>query len=415
MGTDPASMTKRSSEMSSGRGLQIALGLIWLLDGALQFQPLMFTKGFVNQVLLPSAQGNPGWVADPTISLAHYIEPHIAAWNAFFAVLQVLIGIGIAGGALARRPSIIKTALLTSMVWALMVWWLAEGLGGILQGGSPLSGAPGAVILYGLIAILLWPSSDLAYTSPLIEKVVNRSAGGRRSSQTSKGLSEQALTATGESGQPANEQTSTVLPSEEETMQQLPSKLSTIRYFIGDLVNSVTSNTAAKVIWTTLWVFNGFLLLEPSNQMPQAISSTIKSALPGQPGWLHDLLNSSANMLSGTGAWIDSLLAVAMIIIGAGVALNLYPRVMLSVSIVLSLAIWIFGEGLGGILTGQGTDPNTGPLWIILAGCLWVRLTITESNRSYHVTTSLSPNPLNPEQASIQESQRETVYSATNA
>ncbi len=397
--------------MSSGRGLQVALGLIWLLDGALQFQPFMFTKGFVNQILLPSAQGNPGWVADPTISLAHYIEPHIAAWNAFFATLQVLIGVGIAGGALARRPSIIKIALLTSMVWALMVWWLSEGLGGILQGGSPLSGAPGAVILYGLIAILLWPSSDLVYTSPRIKKTVNRSAEGRTSSQTSKGMPDQALTAADESSQPTNEQTSTVLLSEEETIQLLPSKLDTIRYFMGDLVSSVTSNTAAKVIWATLWIFNGFLLLEPSNQMPQAVSSTIKSALPGQPGWLHGLLNSSANMLSGTGAWVDSLLAVVMIIIGAGVALNLYPRVMLSVSIVLSLAIWIFGEGLGGILTGQGTDPNTGPLWIILAGCLWARLMLTENRRSHHVATDPYPNS---EQTSIQESRRETVYSATS-
>ena len=398
--------------MSSGRWLQIALGLIWLLDGALQFQPFMFTKGFVNQVLLPSAQGNPGWVADPTISLAHYIEPHIAAWNAFFAVLQVLIGIGIAGGALARRPSIIKTALLASMAWALMVWWLSEGLGGILQGGSPLSGAPGAVILYGLIAILLWPSSELTYTPSRIEKTVNRPAEGMTSSQAGKEMSEQALTAAGESSRSANEQTSTVPASREETVQRLPSRLGTVRYFMGDLLNSVTGNTAAKAIWATLWIFNGFLLLGPSNQMPQAISSTIKSALPGQPGWLHDLLNSSANILSGTGAWIDSLLAVVMIIIGAGVALNLYPRVMLSASIVLSLAIWIFGEGLGGILTGQGTDPNTGPLWIVLAGCLWARLAIMESRRSHHVATGPY---LNTEQASIQDSQHETVYSATNA
>ena len=33
------------------RGLQVSLGLIWLLDALLQFQPAMFTRSFPNQVL----------------------------------------------------------------------------------------------------------------------------------------------------------------------------------------------------------------------------------------------------------------------------------------------------------------------------------------------------------------------------
>ena len=45
------------------------------------------------------------------------------------------------------------------MVWAVAVWWLGDGLGKVLNAAaSPVSGAPGAVIIYGLLAILLWPS-----------------------------------------------------------------------------------------------------------------------------------------------------------------------------------------------------------------------------------------------------------------
>ncbi len=383
-----------TAKRSSWEKLQIALGLVWLLDGALQFQPFMFTKGFVNQILLPSAQGNPGWVSDPTISIAHYIEPHIAAWNAFFAALQVLIGICIAGGALTRRPAITKIALLGSMAWALLVWWLSEGLGGILQEGSPLSGAPGAVILYGLIAILLWPPSETAYLSPQIEKAVSRPAGDTAPNQPS---ANEAIAAS---------------PNEEEAERQLPSRLSTARYLMSDLRDHVTSNASAKIIWAVLWIFNGFLLLEPSNQMPQAVSSSIKTAMSGQPGWLHGLLAAAASALSGTGSWIDSLLAVAMIVIGAAVAFNLYPRAMLSASIVISLAIWIFGEGLGGILTGQGTDPNSGLLWVILAGCLWARLSITDE-RLLHRTSGRVYS--NSGKMSIGAVQRETVYSGTSS
>lgn len=46
------------------------------------------------------------------------------------------------------------------MIWALSVWWLGEGLGGLLSGtASPVTGAPGAVILYALIAAAVWPRS----------------------------------------------------------------------------------------------------------------------------------------------------------------------------------------------------------------------------------------------------------------
>jgi len=39
-----------TADLDSGgwrRGLQIALGLVWLLDAALQYQPYMFSRGFV--------------------------------------------------------------------------------------------------------------------------------------------------------------------------------------------------------------------------------------------------------------------------------------------------------------------------------------------------------------------------------
>ena len=36
---------------------QIVLGLLWLADGALQFQPYMFGKTFVTGVILPASHG----------------------------------------------------------------------------------------------------------------------------------------------------------------------------------------------------------------------------------------------------------------------------------------------------------------------------------------------------------------------
>ena len=47
------------------RGIQIALGMIWTLDGMAQFQPAMFTNKFATQVIAPTAVGQPTFVSGP--------------------------------------------------------------------------------------------------------------------------------------------------------------------------------------------------------------------------------------------------------------------------------------------------------------------------------------------------------------
>ncbi len=280
------------------QALQLALGAVWLLDGALQLQPYMFTKGFVTGVLAPTATGNIGFVSHPTLSIAHAMLPEIATWNALFAAIQLLLGIGIIAGALARRAPLLRLVLAGSFAWAALVWWLGEGLGGVLTGASPLSGAPGAVVLYVVVGLLVWPGNDA------------------------------------------------------------PAPLLASRF--------------ARGAWTALWTLSAFLLLEPDNQGRDAVSSAISAASAGEPGALHDVLVRTADALKGTGPWLDSLLALVMLAVGAAVALRVLPRVALAISVVLATAIWVFGEAFGGILTGQGTDPNTGPLWVLLALCMWV-------------------------------------------
>ena len=134
------------------RMLQLALAGVWLLDGVLQYQSFMFTKAF-GQMLAATAAGNPGVIASPINWDARLIEHHDVALNAIFATIQVLLGLGI-----ACRPTV-RAALGASIAWALAVWWFGEGLGGVLSGtASPVNGAPGAVIIYALLAVLLWPT-----------------------------------------------------------------------------------------------------------------------------------------------------------------------------------------------------------------------------------------------------------------
>jgi hypothetical protein len=132
--------------------LLLALGLVWLLDAALQFQLYMFTSSFVTNIIEPAAAGNPSFLASSMTWAAHLMQQHIAIYNALFATTQLLIALGL------FVPRTRKLALGGSVAYSLVVWYLGEGLGGVMTGASPLSGVPGGVVLYALLGLLLWPS-----------------------------------------------------------------------------------------------------------------------------------------------------------------------------------------------------------------------------------------------------------------
>jgi hypothetical protein len=134
------------------RRLQLALAALWLLDAVLQFQAVMFSRGFARMLAANSA-GNPAIVAGPISWAARFIGDHGTAANATFAMIQLLIALCI-----AWRPAV-RLGLAASVAWAIGVWWIGEGLGGVVSGtGSPVNGAPGPVIIYALLAVLLWPA-----------------------------------------------------------------------------------------------------------------------------------------------------------------------------------------------------------------------------------------------------------------
>jgi hypothetical protein len=135
------------------RDLQIALGLLWLLDAALQAQPFMFTRGFATQVIAHGGEGQPGIVSAPVHLATDIIAANPVPWNLLFAATQLLIAIGL----LARRTA--RLALAASIGWALGLWYLGEGLSGMASGhASLITGAPGSALLYAVLAAAAWPS-----------------------------------------------------------------------------------------------------------------------------------------------------------------------------------------------------------------------------------------------------------------
>jgi len=137
------------------RRIQVALGLLWLLDGLLQFQPAMFTRKFATQVIAPAGAGQPGFVAGPLDEVVRVILHQPAVMDLGFGLIQLALGAGI------LFPRTARWALAASVAWALAVWYLGEGLGGLFGGGaSLLIGAPGAALLYAVLALAVSPRRD---------------------------------------------------------------------------------------------------------------------------------------------------------------------------------------------------------------------------------------------------------------
>jgi len=283
------------------RTLQVVLGLLWLLDAGLQFQSFMFHRSFVETYVLANANGQPAVLAWIINNIGHFIEPHIAAWNTLFALVQVAIGLG-----LLFRPTV-RYALCLSFAWALGVWVLGEGLGMLLTGtASALTGAPGSVLIYAMLGLLAWPT-------------------GREPEDGAVGVSSSAA------------------------------------------ARGVGGPVTPLVVWAGYWSLAAVLFLFPQNRTSTSISSAIGGMQSGEPGAYAHFLHGVGATLSSAGTEWAWLLAGLSLVIGFGPLLCRRPGRFLAAGALLSLAMWVSGQGLGGIFTGSGTDPNTGPIIVVMA------------------------------------------------
>jgi hypothetical protein len=320
------------------RGLQITLGVLWLADGALQLQPFMFGQGFVNQILMPAYMGSPAGVTGPAVAFTRLVLHAPAAWNAAFAITQLLLG-----ASLLWRPAV-RAALAGSVVWALAVWWFGESLGGVLSGmASPLTGAPGAVILYALLAVLAWP------TARTVQPNIVQASAAQDTVQAS-------------AAQESTGRASTVKASTEGA---------DLRDAGSVAAGSPLGLIGARVAWLVLWGSFAYFILQAANRAPGAVRDTLAGLAAGEPGWIAAMDRGLAGAAGGHGLAISIGLAVVFVAAGLGVFWPATTRPALLLSVIVAAAIWVLGENFGEIATGQGTDPNTGLLLVALAAAFW--------------------------------------------
>jgi hypothetical protein len=116
---------------------------------------------------------------------------------------------------------------------------------------------------------------------------------------------------------------------------------------------------------------------------PNAISQSLENA-PSGIGALTSIQVWLASATAGHGVPIGLTLATASAAIGVGVSRNWHARVFLRLSIALNVLFWVVGQGVGGLFTGAATDPNSGPLLVLLAGAVYALVPLSDRPASGH-------------------------------
>ncbi len=132
-----------------------------------------------------------------------------------------------------------------------------------------------------------------------------------------------------------------------------------------------------RLLLATLWLLDAVLQIQPFmfTRGPNGFSGMLKSAATGNPGWVAHSITWNGSLVYHQPIATDTAFAFIQFLIAFGIVSKRTCKPALLLSIVWSLSVWWFGEGLGGLLSGRATPLGGGPggvlYYALLAVLLW--------------------------------------------
>lgn len=121
---------------------------------------------------------------------------------------------------------------------------------------------------------------------------------------------------------------------------------------------------ALRVGFGSLWLLDGLLQAQPGMFTMDMVSTIMQPAATGQPGWLSALVAWSIRLVTPHIVVFNALVVALQIAIGIMLLVGGRPRVVRAgavLALIWAVLIWLFGEGLGQMLTGSGTALSGAP------------------------------------------------------
>jgi hypothetical protein len=124
-------------------------------------------------------------------------------------------------------------------------------------------------------------------------------------------------------------------------------------------------------VWLVVWIGLALLEFEPLNHAADVPAAQLVNIGEGEPGWLATVNSAVGGAFAGAGLAFAILIGLCAVFVGVGVFDHRTRRAALVAGIVLAAFSGIFGQDLGGLFSGQATDPGTGPVLVLFALTLW--------------------------------------------
>lgn len=130
-------------------------------------------------------------------------------------------------------------------------------------------------------------------------------------------------------------------------------------------------------ILAAFWIIDALLQLQPANFTPNLVFGTILGNAENQPEPILGSIVHVAHLLGPYPVELNLAIIVIQLAIGVGLLVPQSVNAALACSIVWALGVWWFGEGFGGLFSGEATllvgAPGPALLYALLALVAWPR------------------------------------------
>jgi hypothetical protein len=132
-----------------------------------------------------------------------------------------------------------------------------------------------------------------------------------------------------------------------------------------------------RLILATVWLLDAVLQIQPFmfSRGPDGFSGMLNGTAAGNPSWIAHAITWNASLVYHQPILTNSAFAGIQFLIAFGIIYRRTCKPALVLSIVWSLGVWWFGEGLGAIFSGGDTTLGGGPggvlFYALLAVLLW--------------------------------------------
>ncbi len=126
--------------------IRVVFGIVWLIDGALKFQPGM--SAIFPQLISNAGQGQPGWLLPWFTFWLNIVSQNPQFWVYLIGTAELCLAIGLIFGLLRKMTYIVGISL------SLIIWAVPEGLGGPYGPGSTDIGT-GIIYAFVFLSLIL--------------------------------------------------------------------------------------------------------------------------------------------------------------------------------------------------------------------------------------------------------------------